>query len=189
MLHIQFGDFPVLTTPRLLLRQLALHDAPALFRLRTDPAIMRYLGRPMMQDISEAAAMILDEQHKFSEHTMVTWAVCLREQPDAMIGKFGFWRLDKPNHRAEVGYLLDTAFWGKGLAAEALEVIIRYAFEVLDFHSIMANTDPDNELSGRLLERTGFVQEAYFREDYYFDGRFLDSRIYSLLNPHRQRRV
>jgi ribosomal-protein-alanine N-acetyltransferase len=33
-----------------------------------------------------------------------------------------------------------------------------------------------------LLERAGFVREAYFKENYYFDGKFVDSAIYSLIN-------
>ena len=35
----------------------------------------------------------------------------------------------------------------------------------------------------KLLEKHGFVQEAYFKEDYYFQGKFLDSVILSLIDP------
>ena len=48
-------------------------------------------------------------------------------------------------------------------------------------HSIEANVNPGNISSVKLLERAGFKREAYFRENYLFDGKFYDSLIYSLL--------
>ena len=65
---------------------------------------------------------------------------------------------------------------------EALCAIIEYGFNQMKLHSIEANINPDNIASQQLLEKAGFVREAYFRENYYFGGRFIDSAIYSLLN-------
>jgi ribosomal-protein-alanine N-acetyltransferase len=95
--------------------------------------------------------------------------------------------MDKAHHRTEIGYALNADYWRRGIMDEAMSAAIDYCFRVLDFHSIEANTAPENEASGRILEKHGFVQEAYFRENFYSDGQFLDSRIYSKLNPlHRQ---
>jgi len=66
---------------------------------------------------------------------------------------------------------------------EAMTAALDYCFKVLNFHSVEANTAPENVASGRILEKHGFIQEAYFRENFYFDGQFLDSRIYSKINP------
>jgi ribosomal-protein-alanine N-acetyltransferase len=93
----------------------------------------------------------------------------------------GLWRMDKENHRAEIGYLLDPEYQGRGLAAEALHAVLIYGFKELKFHAVEANVDPMNEASKKLLLKAGFVQEGYFRESYYFDGRFLDSAIFGLL--------
>ncbi|MFM7401569.1 MAG: GNAT family N-acetyltransferase, partial [Bacteroidota bacterium] len=49
-------------------------------------------------------------------------------------------------------------------------------------HSVEANVNPGNKRSILLLERCGFVREAYFRENYYFEGKFLDTAVYSLLS-------
>lgn len=66
--------------------------------------------------------------------------------------------------------------------SEALTAIIAFAFEEMKLHSIEANINPLNEASRKLLMKQGFVKEAYFREDYYFNGKFLDSEIYSLVS-------
>lgn len=178
MLDINFGPFPELLTDRLRLREVSLDDAPVLFRLRSDEQVMRYLGRPMHKDISESVAMIERMQKQYADNEGITWIITLKDDP-TMIGTAGFWRMDKENHRAEIGYLLTPELWGKGLVSETINVIVNYAFEVLHFHSIEANTDPENTASGRVLEKCGFVAEAYFRENFYFDGQFLDSKIYS----------
>ena len=56
-------------------------------------------------------------------------------------------------------------------------------FQQLHLHSIEAIVNPDNVASIGILEKNGFVREAYYKEDYYFEGKFLDSAVYSLLEP------
>ena len=77
--------------------------------------------------------------------------------------------------------MLDPAFWGKGFMKEALIAVLDFGFRKLGLHSFQANINPENERSGKLLKQLGFVKEAYFRENYYFNGKYLDSEIYSLL--------
>jgi ribosomal-protein-alanine N-acetyltransferase len=59
--------------------------------------------------------------------------------------------------------------------------MVRFGFKEMNLHSIEANVNPLNERSQKVLERVGFKREAYFRENYLFDGKFLDSVIFSLL--------
>ena len=87
-----------------------------------------------------------------------------------------------PEHyRAEIGYMLNPAYQGKGIMSEALSIIIQYGFNNIGLHSIEANANPANQASIKLLEKIGFVREGYFKENYYFNGNFLDSAIYSLI--------
>lgn len=183
MLTVTFTTFPTLQTHRLLLREITPEDAPAIFQMRSDPRVMRYIGRPPMEDIEEAQKLIETYQQSYQQNESVNWAICLRERPEWQIGTIGFWKMDKVNHRTEIGYTLHADYWRQGIMDEALTAAIEYCFKTLNFHSIEANTDPENEASGRILEKHGFVQEAYFRENFFSEGRFLDSRIYSKINP------
>lgn len=183
MLTIHFPSFPTLQTPRLLLREVVPDDAAAVFKLRTDERVMRYLGRPLHTDISQSAQLIEAYREGFAQNEGVTWAICLREQPE-FIGSITFWKIDKVNHRAEIGYTLSADYWRQGIMDEAMTAVLEYGFKTLHFHSIEANTAPENEASGGILEKHGFVEEAYFRENFYFNGEFLDSRIYSKINPY-----
>ncbi|MEO5909204.1 MAG: GNAT family N-acetyltransferase, partial [Ginsengibacter sp.] len=96
-------------------------------------------------------------------------------------GTIGLWRLIKENFRAEVGYMFLPDYWQKGLAKESLLKIIEYGFNEMKLHSIEAHISPRNSSSASLLEKTGFTREAYFKEDYFFNGAFEDTAVYSLL--------
>jgi ribosomal-protein-alanine N-acetyltransferase len=100
-----------------------------------------------------------------------------------LIGNIGIWRIEKEHHRAEIGYALHPSHQGKGIMQEALKAVLDYGFHMMKLHSMEANVNPDNAASIKLLERANFVREAYFKENYFFDGKYLDSAIYSLIRP------
>lgn len=81
-----------------------------------------------------------------------------------------------------LGYHLDFAFVGRGLMSEALRVAIRYAFEELLLHRIMANYVPNNRRSASVLARLGFEIEGYAREYLFIDGAWRDHVLTSLTN-------
>lgn len=89
----------------------------------------------------------------------------------------------KPEHyRAEIGYMLLPEYHRKGIASEAVKEVVKYGFDVMKLHSIEAVLDPENHGSAKVLEKNGFVKEAHFKENGFFEGRFLDTVIYSILN-------
>ena len=89
--------------------------------------------------------------------------------------------MKKEHYRAEIGYVLNPAFWKKGIMKEAILAVLGYGFDVMHLHSIEANINPGNAASAGVLEATGFIKEAYFKEDFFFDGTFRDTIIYSRL--------
>lgn len=181
MLEINFNTFPVLKTERLLLRQLDDRDIDAYFFFRSDPRVMQYLDRPPVQTKEEVLEFMNKVKTNFVQNEGISWTINLADNPGAMIGDVAIWRIDKTHHRGEVGYMLHPDFQGRGIMHEALSAVLRYGFEQMGLHSMEANINPENKASRRLLERCGFVQEAYFRENYYYDGRFTDSAIFSLI--------
>ncbi|HVF80502.1 MAG TPA: GNAT family protein [Flavisolibacter sp.] len=185
MLSPNFTPFPVLETERLLLRQVAPSDAPEVFFLRSNKEVMKYIDRPPAATLLDALDLIQKIETALQNNEGITWAITLKSSGE-LIGTIGFWRIDKEAHRAEIGYLLHPAQQGKGLMKEAINKVLHYGFSQIKLHSVEANTNVDNTASQKLLESLGFVKEAHFRENYYYNGQFLDSVIYSLLTPERQ---
>lgn len=184
MLEVNFSPFPTLTTDRMILRKTKIEDAEEVFIMRSDPGLLAYVDRDPAKTIDEARAFIQLITDNLDNNVGVSWAMTLKDS-DKMIGAIAIWRIDKENHRGEIGYVLLTEYQGKGLMLEAIQAVTDYAFKEMKLHSLEANINPDNLASQRVLERAGFVREAYFRENYYFNGRFIDSAIYSLLTPYK----
>jgi RimJ/RimL family protein N-acetyltransferase len=84
--------------------------------------------------------------------------------------------------QAEIGYVLDPAYAGRGYATEAVRELLRYCFEDLDVHRVVANCFTDNVTSWRLMERVGMRREAHtVRDSLHRSGQWLDSYAYALL--------
>lgn len=181
MLSLNFSPFPIIETGRLLLRSLSMNDLEQLYSLRTNEKVYEHLNKAPDESIHATKAKIeeiLDLQQK---NDAIFWVITLKETPENMIGNIGYWRINKVDYRAEVGYILHPDHWRKGIMKEALNAVLKYAFTKTEIHSIEANINPDNIASGSLLESCGFVKEAWHKENFYYDGVFYDSVIYSRL--------
>jgi hypothetical protein len=73
-------------------------------------------------------------------------------------------RHDEASARAELGYVLGRAHWGKGVMQEALTALLDAAFARLDLRRIEAEADPRNAASCRVLARLGFTKEGLLRQ-------------------------
>ena len=182
MLETNFSPFTEIHTERLLLRCIKNTDAPEILSLRSNELVMQYVDRERPKNIEEAEAWIEMVLESLKNNDGIMWAICLKEDPGKLIGNIGYWRLVKKHYRAEIGYMLQPGHWNKGIMKEALLAVIDFGFRSIKLHSIEAHINPENVVSGILLEKTGFTREAYFKEDFYFRDRFIDSAVYSLLN-------
>jgi [ribosomal protein S5]-alanine N-acetyltransferase len=180
MLEISFDPFPILYTKRLTLRRVTKEDAKEIFLLRSDTTVMQYLDRPPAADINDAFQFIQRVEDNLANNDGINWCIALQGD-DTLIGSIGFHRIEKEHYRAEIGYMLTSPFHRQGIMQEAITAVLHYGFKIMNLHSIEANVNPLNEPSIKLLEKNGFVREAYFKENYYYNGRFIDSAIYSLL--------
>jgi ribosomal-protein-alanine N-acetyltransferase len=185
MLKVDFNIFPILQTKRLILKEITIADAQVLFDLRSNDSVMQYIDRPRPKSIEDSIDLILKMQGMKERGEGITWGIYFKHQPSQKIGNIGLFRIIHEHFRSEIGYLLDPKQQQKGIMYEALEAVINYAFNTLKLHSIEANINPENNASRQLLIKAGFHKEAYFKENYYFNGQFIDSEIYSLIHKGR----
>jgi [ribosomal protein S5]-alanine N-acetyltransferase len=182
MLEVNFSPFPEICTNRLILRQPMLSDAQDMFELRSNIDVMQYVNRPIAKTIDDAVELINKVNTIIANNEGINWFMDLKDNPQQVIGNIGIWQLKKEDYRGEIGYMLHPNFWRKGLMQEAIEAVIEYGFNTMQLHSLEAKINPLNTASASILEKTGFVKEAHFKEDYFWNGKFLDTIVYSLLN-------
>ncbi|MFQ6602764.1 GNAT family N-acetyltransferase [Flavobacterium sp. C3NV] len=182
MLEFNFNPFPVIETERLLLRRITNDDVNEVFELRSNPETMKYIPRPLVKNNEDALEHIAMIEEKIETNVGINWGITLKGS-SKLLGIIGYYRMQPQNYRAEIGYILLPEFHGKGIIPEAVNRLITYGFEDLKLHSIEAVIDPENYASEKVLQKCGFVKEAHLKESEFYEGRFLDSVIYSLLEP------
>lgn len=182
MLSIDLAAFPVLTTERLVLRELRPSDADLVLAMRSDPEVMRHVNRPLAQTMDDALALIELINSRGAAGESVQWAITGKGS-DRFIGIIGFWRIVKEHYHAELGYTIAREHWGQGYATEAIAATLAFGFGTLGFHRVEAITRPQNNASIRALEKNGFLQEGHFRENIFWNGEFQDSLHFGRLAP------
>ncbi len=82
--------------------------------------------------------------------------------------------------RAEIGYWLGEAYWGRGIVAEAVRALTEWAFDNFDLASIYAGVLEWNPASARVLEKAGYKFEARLRKAMIKEGVVMDELVYSV---------
>lgn len=174
-----------LSTERLLLRPLESADAQALFAVFSDTKVMRYWSGVAWDSIDKADETIARYSKALAENESLGLGI-VDSQTDELIGTCSLFHLDEQSRRAEIGYGIASASWGKGYMHEALTALINYGFDALNLHRMEADTDPRNTASRRCLERLGFVNEGLLRERWIVNNEICDTSFYGLLRSDWQ---
>ena len=169
-----FTTFPILTTERLILRRLSEDDQNEIFLLRSDEKINRYIDRPRPVNISDAVEFIRKISMGIDKKESLYWAICFKDNP-LLIGTICLWNFSDDRQTAEIGYELQSNYQGQGIMYEAINCIIRFAFDKILLKRIDAFTQQGNSKSVRLLENCNFLLESEK-----IDEDNLLNRIYSL---------
>ncbi len=176
-----FTTFPILTTDRLLLRQIQPGDAEALFAIFSDEEVMKFYGDAPHRSLDESREEIRGALAHYAQHESLRWAITLRGE-DTFLGSCTLFHFDEGFHRGEIGYELHRDFWGQGITSEAVSAILTYSFSKLNLHRVEALMDIANERSKGLVLKLGFTYEGYLRQRYYLDdGHFEDEHYFGLL--------
>lgn len=180
MLEINFSTFPILESERLLFRAISDTDIHEIFALRSNPELMQYIPRPLITNLEEAKAHMKMIQDKIDTNEGINWAMTEKGN-DKLISLIGFYKIENENYRSEIGYMLLPEYQNKGYITEAIQTLLEYGFHTMGLHSVEAIIDPRNSASEKVLQKNGFVKEAHFHENCFFNGEFIDSVHYSIL--------
>jgi RimJ/RimL family protein N-acetyltransferase len=141
---------------------------------------MRYWSSGPLPNREAAAAMQREIAQGNLKESIWKWGLALREN-NKIIGTVTLFNLNLSNGRAEIGYAMGSAYWGKGYMNEALTALIVHAFDVVKLRRLEADVDPRNTPSVRTLERLGFQREGFLRERWHVEGELQDAFFYGLL--------
>jgi RimJ/RimL family protein N-acetyltransferase len=171
----------ILETERLTLRPICLNDSEKVFQYRSDSKTNKFQGWiPKKIDdvhyfIKVRVSPLIDQNGTWFQFVVIL------KQNGELIGDIGLHFFDKENKQVEIGCTLDKKYHGKGYATEAMNEVLKYLFNVLNKHRIIASIDPKNKSSIKLVKRLNFRKEAHFRESIFSNKKWTDDLIYAVL--------
>ena len=149
----------MIETERLLLRGWRDGDVEPYARLCADPEVMRFIGDGSTLTLEQSAEQISRFLRHWEERGFGLWALEERES-GAFVGFAGLVHQEEwteGEHRTEVGWRLDRAFWGRGLATEAAKASVSHGLEHIGLERIIRIIQPDNGASRRVAEKAGLT--------------------------------
>jgi RimJ/RimL family protein N-acetyltransferase len=181
-------DFIPIETDRVRLRRLRSEDLATFLAYRNDPDVARYQSWETTS-AAEALALFAEMQglHPGTPGEGFQFAIAWKAT-DELIGDCMLYRRSEDPQQAEIGYTLARSWQGRGLATEALEALLSFAFETLSLHRVTARVDCRNGPSVRLLERLGMRREGQLLQCTWDKGEWCDEYAYALLSHEWHRR-
>jgi ribosomal-protein-alanine N-acetyltransferase len=149
----------VIETPRLILREFLMEDAPFVFELNADREVIQYTGDTAFSNLSEAIALI-QNYDQYKKHGYGRWTI-LRKEDFAYLGWCGL-KYNADIKQTDLGFRLMKRYWGKGYATEAAQACLDYGFEHLDLAKIIGRAMIKNHSSIRVLTKIGMKFEKEF---------------------------
>lgn len=162
-------------TERLILRPITLADTEDVFEYMSDELTTRYLF-PVHTEIEQTKRMIANY---FVREPIGKYGIVLKDT-NKLIGTIEF-RIDDWTEAGDLGFTLNSKYWGNGYMTEAGKQIIKLAFESLKLERVFAGHEERNEASGKVLLRLGMILEGKLRKHEKIKGQLVDSLYYSII--------
>ena len=180
-------DGVTLQTGRLRLRPFGASDTASILALFMDKGFMEYASSPMFKSIEEAEALVVRDAEKRASCERLRLGI-ERLENGALIGYCDLFNIDRDCQKGEIGYGLLAEACGFGFMNEALSAFLNWVLNELPLNRVMAEIDPANTNSEKIVKRLGFTKEGHFRENCIVNGIVSDSAFYGLLKRDFQLR-
>jgi len=154
----------IVETERLILREFSLNDFDALFKIYSNPDIMKFYPDPYSKDKMNELISRYIEHYKSFGHSL--WAMILKSE-NTLIGDCGIIRQiinDEPEN--EIGYHLHSNYWHQGYATEAAMACKNLGFKQFKYKKLISLIRPVNIPSINLAKRIGF---KLLKEEFIFN--------------------
>ena len=183
-----------LETDRLLLRPFAPSDHDALHAIFSQEQVVRYLYEgPHDEDEVQRRLNLKVTQRSIERPVETLRLAVLLKANGRVIGDVVLTWVEDEHRQAEIGFVLHPDHQGKGYTTEAVSVLLRVAFEVLELHRVFGRTEARNVASAKVMEKLGMRPEAHFVENEFVKDEWQSEIVYAILErewvpPKKKRR-
>ncbi len=172
---------PVLDTERLTLRKMKTCDTDDMYEYARLPEVTQYLTWTEHPNKIYTHRYLEYIKDQYANGDFYDWALILKEN-GKMIGTCGFTAFDVQNNCAEIGYVVNPQYRGKGYAPEAVREIMRFGFMDLNLHRITARYIDGNSASFSVMKKCGMRYEGCAQSSMYIKGVYRDIHTCAILS-------
>ncbi len=170
----------------IILRGLELDDVDELMKHWNKPEHRRNILNKSPQSREEEIEWIKHGWQLRSEGKGYIYAI-IHKETNLYIGHLGLEIKNPTSKRGSLGIVIfNTDYWNKGYGTESMNLIVEYAFMVLNLHSVELELFSEHPQAKRCYEKVGFKAIGKLREAYYNEGKYIDSVIMDLLKSDWQ---
>jgi len=158
-------------------------DVDILYQWENDLSVWRVSTTVVPFSRFQMEQYIMNSQHDIYTERQLRLMIDLViiKESHKTIGCIDLFDFDPLNHRAGIGILIIPEEREKGYAAEALGLLIRYCFEIVQMHQLYCNISSGNDPSIRLFTKAGFIQSGVKKEWRIIDGKWTDEIMFQLI--------
>ncbi|MEC0372845.1 GNAT family N-acetyltransferase [Paenibacillus chibensis] len=181
-LEAVFDQFPILKSDEFVLKKIEDHHLDEVFEIYDNDIVFEYCGIIPKHNKDTVKNMIGHFERDYNKRLRVKWGIFYNSQPDRLLGIIEALDFNQKVNVVTIGYFLTESHWGKGIATEALKILLNFLFMDVNVNRIQAEVMPLNENSKKVLLKNGFIKEGMLRQATLWSGKgIVDIEIYSIL--------
>lgn len=177
-----FERFPDLKSDDLTLKKIEDHHLDEVFEIYSNDKVFAYCGIIPKHNKVTVKNMIGHFERDYNKKTRVKWGIFPNTSPDRLLGIIEAFDFNQKVNAVTIGYFLSESHWGKGIATEAVSILLEFLFTHVNVNRIQAEVMPLNEISKKVLLKNGFLYEGTLRQATLWSGKgIVDLEIYGVL--------
>lgn len=177
-----FGSFPLLESTNLILKKIEKEDVQELFAIYSNDKVFEFCGIIPKHNIDTVYNMIGHFERDYNKKSRIKFGIFLKNESNKLVGIIEVMDFNQKVNMVTIGYFLAEEYWEKGIASEAVSILIKFLFETVDINRIHAEVMPANKASMRVLIKNGFIMEGLLRQSAFWSGKgVVDLNVFGII--------
>lgn len=182
-----FDQFPILASEDYTLKKIEEHHLDNVFEIYSNDNVFEFCGIIPKHNKATVKSMIGHFERDYLKKTRVKWGIFAKNTPEDLLGVIEAFDFNQKVNMVTIGYFLSEANWGRGIATEAVKILLAFLFREVDVNRVQAEVMPPNDVSKKVLLKNGFLKEGTLRQATQWSGKgVIDLEIYSILKADYQ---
>ncbi len=172
-------DLPALETEHLKLRKISIGDISAIHAYASDPEVTTRTTWDLHRSIDDTRQYMNTLLQRQELGLAAIWAVTEKNGDGQLIGECGFRSISPEHGRAELVFVLNRKYWGKGYMSQATHAVLKFAYGPMGMNRVEALVDGEDIATMRVLKRNEMRLEGTMRQAVRVRGGYRDAKLFA----------